>query len=32
MTMTVMAQIHREALKLWWKGVPVAPPGPAMES
>jgi uncharacterized protein len=25
MTATVMAQIHWEALKLWWKGVPVVP-------
>jgi DUF1365 family protein len=23
MTATVMAGIHWEALKLWWKGVPV---------
>ena len=25
MTMRVMAEIHGEALKLWWKGVPVVP-------
>ena len=29
MTMTVMAEIHWEALKLWWKGVPVLPRVPA---
>ena len=25
MTTKVMAEIHWEALKLWWKGVPVVP-------
>jgi DUF1365 family protein len=25
MTMKVMAGIHWEALRLWWKGVPVVP-------
>jgi DUF1365 family protein len=25
MTASVMADIYREALKLWWKGVPVVP-------
>jgi len=25
MTSKVMAEIHWEALKLWWKGVPVVP-------
>jgi DUF1365 family protein len=32
MTATVMAQIHWEALRLWWKGVPVVRAGSAMES
>jgi len=31
MTAKVMAQIHWEALKLWWKGVPVVPAGSALE-
>ena len=32
MTATVMAQIHWEALRVWWKGVPVVRAGSAMES
>jgi hypothetical protein len=31
MTVRVTAGIHWEALKLWWKGVPVVRPGSRME-